>query len=230
MMPSVGVFKNSEVFQTLQHEARKTKEDIEAEQKRWTTFLQKPDRPVPKRTELMAKNSYKPQIVKQPKPLIAPDMAEKLRSPSPLAQYPVHIPLARNTASPEPKYPDSKPVSRATTPVPEIKVESVEPTPEPEPEPTPKIVEAQDEIENKEGQEEFSKQLASVQQQLIALQSLPNTIQATLDAITSQLTILLNPPKVEEKKVVIVEPEPVEGSYFIMSYCCTTIAITERCS
>jgi len=202
LMPQNGVFKNSEVFQTLQHETRKTKEDIEAEQKRWTTFLQKPDRPIPKKLDMKAKNTYKPQIVKQPRPSIAPDANEPMRSQSPMAQFPVHLPLARSTATPEPHYPESREPSRATTPVPEIMIEEVEPEKQPEPEPTPKIEEAN----VQEDPTEFAKQLAGVQQQLLALQSLPNTIQATLDAITSQLTFLLNPPKVEEKKVEVVEP------------------------
>lgn len=116
MMPQSGVFKQSEVFRTLQEEKRKTKEDIEAEQKRWTTFLQKPNRPIPKPKvkEEVRKSTYKPPIIKQPKPLVDPEIQEKLRSVSPsrmspFCVSPVHIPLARATASPEPKYPDEKP-------------------------------------------------------------------------------------------------------------------------
>lgn len=116
-MPQSGVFKNSEVFQTLQEEKRKTKEDIEAEQKRWTTFLQKPNRPIPqpKVKDEVKKSTYKPPIIKQPKPLVDPEIQEKLRSvsPSPFCVSPVHIPLARATASPEPKYPDEKPRDQA---------------------------------------------------------------------------------------------------------------------
>jgi hypothetical protein len=75
MMPKAGVFKRSEVFQELNTQQLKTKEELEHEQnQRWTTFLQKPNRPPPTpRNQAPSPGVYKPLIVKQPKPKCAPD-------------------------------------------------------------------------------------------------------------------------------------------------------------
>lgn len=144
-MPQSGVFKQSEVFQTLQQETRKTKEDIEEEQKRWTTFLQKPNRPIPQpKFQLPVKKTYKPPIVKQPKPLVDPEIQEKLRSvspaPSPFRISPVHLPLARATASPEPKYPEEIIEEKEETTEEVVEEVAAEPEPEPQPEPEPEVV------------------------------------------------------------------------------------------
>ena len=74
-MPKAGVFKQSEVFQCLNDQQLKTKAELEKEEKmQWTTFLQKPDRVQPRpKNEQVIVNSYKPLIVKQPKPKCAPD-------------------------------------------------------------------------------------------------------------------------------------------------------------
>lgn len=78
MMPKAGVFKQSEVFQVLNDEQLKSNEEREKEDKyQWTTFLQKPSRPPPQRSnQQVLTNSYKPLIVKQPKPKCAPDYRE----------------------------------------------------------------------------------------------------------------------------------------------------------
>lgn len=218
-MPTAGVFKQSEVFQTINEEMRKSKQEIEEEEKRWTTFLQKPSRPIPKQAYKynVPPQTYRPKIVKQSKPRVAPEVIQQeelLRPASPMTVHPVHIPLAHSTASPEPKYPEPE-VEKPETPVPEIKIETPEPEPEPQPEPTPQITEAlKEETENKEEQEQFVQQLAQVQQQLEALSNLPTTIQATLDAITHQLQSLLNPPVSEIKVPKKVETPPrEEGNY-----------------
>lgn len=77
-MPKAGVFKQSEVFQVLNDEQLKSNAEKEQEEKyQWTTFLQKPSRPPPLRsTQQTPTNSYKPLIVKQPKPKCAPDYRE----------------------------------------------------------------------------------------------------------------------------------------------------------
>lgn len=82
-MPKAGVFKQSEVFQALNDEQLKSKAEQEREEKyQWTTFLQKPQRPPPQRTsETVVTNTYKPMIVKQPKPKCAPDY----RVPTPVS-------------------------------------------------------------------------------------------------------------------------------------------------
>lgn len=60
---------SSQVLRTLSEEASKTKLEKEKENRRWTTFLQKPDRPIPKskqqlEAERRAANAYKVKIVK----------------------------------------------------------------------------------------------------------------------------------------------------------------------
>lgn len=73
MIPASGVFKQSEVFKTLNNEL------VQGEEKRHTTFMQKPTRPPPKTREERLrelnppKERYQVRIVKQPKPKIAPD-------------------------------------------------------------------------------------------------------------------------------------------------------------
>lgn len=84
MMPKSGVFKRSEVFQVLNDEQLKTQAECEKENQRWTTFLQKPNRPVPSASNSIAPNTYKPMIVKQPKPKCAPDY-RVTPSPSPVS-------------------------------------------------------------------------------------------------------------------------------------------------
>lgn len=92
MLPQSGVFKQSEVFQTLNSEAIKTKEDKKKEEQRWTTFLQRPQRAVPKsalETEMENRGKgYQVKIVKQPKPRVAPD-----RQPTPPPKTPVSYAL-----------------------------------------------------------------------------------------------------------------------------------------
>lgn len=84
MMPKAGVFKQSEVFQVLNDQQLKSKAETEKEEKQqWTTFLQKPNRPPPLRTQFLSTPStYKPMIVKQPKPKCAPDY----RQPTPVSE------------------------------------------------------------------------------------------------------------------------------------------------
>lgn len=80
MMPKSGVFKNSEVFQVLNDEQLKAQAE---EHQRWTTFLQKPNRPAPTPKGFQEmQNTYKPMIVKQPKPKCAPDFR---LTPSPVS-------------------------------------------------------------------------------------------------------------------------------------------------
>lgn len=62
--------------------------------------------------------------------------------------------------------------------------------------------------EEAETSEEFRAQLQNVQKQLEALSSLPNTIQATIAALTEQLTALAQP----KRKSKSVTPRPEEGT------------------
>lgn len=60
---------SSDVLRTLNEEATKTKAEKDKENRKWTTFLQKPDRPIPKskqqiEAERRAANAYKVTIVR----------------------------------------------------------------------------------------------------------------------------------------------------------------------
>lgn len=68
IFPKPGVCMSSEVLKELNDEAIKTKQDKVNEQRKWTTFLQKPDRPIPKskqqlEQEARAANAYKVKII-----------------------------------------------------------------------------------------------------------------------------------------------------------------------
>lgn len=70
----------SDVLRTLNEDATKTRAEKEKENKKWSTFLVKPDRPIPKSKEQIeaerrAANAYKVKIVKS---------APKSRSVSPM--------------------------------------------------------------------------------------------------------------------------------------------------
>uniref|UniRef100_T1PEE8 PDZ domain protein n=1 Tax=Musca domestica TaxID=7370 RepID=T1PEE8_MUSDO len=116
LYPKPGVCMSSQVLRTLSEEASKTKLEKEKENRRWTTFLQKPDRPIPKskqqlEAERRAANAYKVKIVKS-----APRSS---RSVTPVPQ-----------PKPEPE--------KEPTPPPPVEEPQPEPEPEPEPEaPTP---------------------------------------------------------------------------------------------
>ncbi|XP_063836074.1 golgin subfamily A member 6-like protein 22 [Ostrinia nubilalis] len=81
--PIIESLKDSEVLKALNDELIRTAEEKKKEEeKKWTTFLQKPKRPVPKakfgyfgyiQEEEKIETPYKVKIVKQPKPKVAPD-------------------------------------------------------------------------------------------------------------------------------------------------------------
>lgn len=54
-----------------------TATEMEKEKRKWTTFLQKPNRPIPKtkleQEQEIKRQQYRVQIVKQQKPKVAPD-------------------------------------------------------------------------------------------------------------------------------------------------------------
>lgn len=194
-MPKSGLFKSSEVFKHLNAEAVKTKDDKDKETKRWTTFLQKPDRPVPKskaqeELEHREANRYRIKICKQPKPKCDPN-----RSPTPprleREATPEQAPEPSEPApGPEPQYVES-------LNEPDIVIESV--TSEEICETIPQEIESNtnkiksEELSTAKTDEELliEKQLFDVQKQLLALSTLPLTIQATLDAVTKQLAELM---------------------------------------
>ncbi|KAM7358408.1 Z band alternatively spliced PDZ-motif protein 67 isoform 3-T3 [Cochliomyia hominivorax] len=114
IFPKPGVCMSSDVLRTLNEEATKTKAEKDKENRKWTTFLQKPDRPIPKskqqiEAERHAANAYKVKIVRG---------STISRSVSP--------------APPPKPVEELKPIKEPTPPL-----AVVEPQPEPEPEPEP---------------------------------------------------------------------------------------------
>uniref|UniRef100_A0A1B0FJG2 Uncharacterized protein n=1 Tax=Glossina morsitans morsitans TaxID=37546 RepID=A0A1B0FJG2_GLOMM len=250
LFPKPGVCLASDVLRTLNDEATKTKAEKDKENRKWTTFLQKPNRPIPKSKEQIeaerrAANAYKVTIVKS---------APRSRSVTPQ-------PPARNA--------EENQQGKEQSPTKEIQSKQ-ESQPDPEPEPEPEIptpvdseipnleemltniekgeeenqVEEGEDMEKSDEEKEFvaerqkddiegeqtvvenacdtlnlnvietgevetevclessitkkseqelelERQLADVQKQLAALSNLPSTIQATLDAVSRQLTDLL---------------------------------------
>lgn len=194
MHPSAGVFKQSEVFKTLNSELVQAEED-----KKWTTFMQKPSRPAPKTREERLREMnppaerYQVRIVKQPKPKIAPDYKppkspEPVPEPEPVPMYDEYLNERTEVEMETIKTLESEPV------VVENPGNPASPAAESEEEP--------------EASEEFRSQLQNVQKQLEALSSLPNTIQATIAALTEQLSALAQP----KRKSKSVTPRPEEGS------------------
>lgn len=185
----------------------KTKAEKDQETKKWTTFLQKPDRPIPKskfdlEKEHKKANGYKIKICKQPKPKCDPN-----RSPSPV---PVIEPEPEPTPTeivlvpePEPQYVEylnEENVGSEIMPSDDQKQaeQTEEQTQEEllqEERPSDDVMEPNEDTINTHPKTEeellIEKQLAEVQRQLLALSSLPSTIQATLDAVTKQLAELM---------------------------------------
>lgn len=207
-MPKSGLFKSSEVFKHLNAEAVKTKDEKDKETKRWTTFLQKPDRPVPKskaqeELERREANRYRIKICKQPKPKCDPNRPRT--PPGQIKQEREATPETAPEAAPEP-VPELGTESAEFLNEPDIVIETVTTeeisetvTAEQISETIPQEIETnQIEIQSAElsitkTDEELliEKQLSDVQKQLLALSTLPLTIQATLDAVTKQLAELM---------------------------------------
>lgn len=77
VFPRSAVCTSSEVFRTIKEESTMTATEMEKEKRKWTTFLQKPNRPIPKtkleQEQEIKRQQYRVQIVKQQKPKVAPD-------------------------------------------------------------------------------------------------------------------------------------------------------------
>lgn len=197
------------MFKHLNEEAMKTRADKDQETKKWTTFLQKPDRPVPKSRVEMERERQKTQgyqikICKQPKPKCDPNRPP---TPAPVIEpepetQPIEIELI---PGPEPQYVEylSETVVESDLPVSEnqnvdeTEGQGQEEVVNDDTVRTDDMVESGDEKTSintppkTEEEIQIEKQLAEVQRQLLALSSLPSTIQATLDAVTKQLAELM---------------------------------------
>uniref|UniRef100_A0A4Y0BNM9 PDZ domain-containing protein n=1 Tax=Anopheles funestus TaxID=62324 RepID=A0A4Y0BNM9_ANOFN len=220
MIPKAGVFKQSEVFKTLNSELVESEE----EDKKWTTFLQRPARPPPKTPEekKLERNPpterYQVRIVKQPKPKIAPDYKPP--------KSPLHCELSCGSIAyhylPPPNFKEPEPEPE---PIPmydeylnerqEVEVETIKTLVEESivlGEPKTGDAEGGTQPEatspsEEEPTEEFREQLQNVQKQLEALSALPNTIQATIAALTEQLAALAAP----KRKSKSISPRPEEA-------------------
>lgn len=60
-MPTVEFIKDSEVLKVINEEKTESTEKKSSDEKRWTTFLQKPSRPKPK---IKQKESEEPMVCK----------------------------------------------------------------------------------------------------------------------------------------------------------------------
>ncbi|EAA13652.6 AGAP003939-PA [Anopheles gambiae str. PEST] len=242
MIPKAGVFKQSEVFKTLNSELVQSEE----EDKKWTTFLQKPSRPPPKTPEerKLERNPpterYQVRIVKQPKPKIAPDYKppkspEPEPEPEPIPMYDEYLnerqevevetiktlveepvvpsePMAGNHHLEHPVGPCCPcPYACPGDNVGCCGEEELETNTNANGTSTAGEGEAQQpgapNPTEEEPSEEFREQLQNVQKQLEALSALPNTIQATIAALTEQLAVLAAP----KRKSKSISPRPEEA-------------------
>ncbi|XP_059615013.1 titin isoform X2 [Phlebotomus argentipes] len=211
IIPQALSLKTSEVFKTLNAQAVQTKEEKVQEERKWTTFLQKPNRPIPKSKwdiEQEKRESYKVKIVKQPKPRIAPD---RVATPPPMMiqpdspkEEPERVPETNESAEqPLPSQSDAPEEEEIDLQAEEV-VELVASTADDE---VPDLEEPQVQAEPENPDElprELEEKLADVQRQLLSLSNLPHAIQATLDAVTEQLSKIVPATKEE------IQEDPTE--------------------
>lgn len=217
----------------------KSRAEKEKEQRRWTTFLQKPNRPIPKTKDDLVREAlvpYRVKIVKQPKPRCDPKRAPTPPAPTVNEQPQTQTQLTNGTCNGlnhvEIENQINPIENGAVNGVSENHVEQVDeelPGDDDVPDleqcdksdqPDTGIAEEQASLtngavevtenhkvdQNIEAREKeiqlndeikslddilLERQLAEVQQQLVALSTLPHTIQATLDAVTKQISEIL---------------------------------------
>ncbi|KAH8270098.1 hypothetical protein KR018_003999 [Drosophila ironensis] len=114
IFPKPGVCMSSDVLRSLNEEVTKTKLEKDKENRKWSTFLQRPDRPVPKskqqlEAERRAANAYKVKIVKSvprdsspmPEAKPAPKEATPPKEAETEAKEPVKEAAAEQSKDPE---------------------------------------------------------------------------------------------------------------------------------
>uniref|UniRef100_A0A1L8E578 Putative titin isoform x3 n=1 Tax=Nyssomyia neivai TaxID=330878 RepID=A0A1L8E578_9DIPT len=208
IIPQALALKTSEVFKTLNAEAVKTKEDKMQEERKWTTFLQKPNRPIPKSKwdiEQEKRESYKVKIVKQPKPRIAPD-----RIPTP-----TNLPHLQDNDTPkkqlEGEMEDFNEATEGNVAAEEElydqennaedfidEEELVTSTADNE---VPDLEEEEEQQNPDEVSKEVEEKLLEVQRQLLSLSNLPHAIKSTLDAVTEQLSKIVPMEKEDPEEI-----------------------------
>lgn len=226
-MPKSGLIKCSEVFQHINADAIKTKGEWENEQRKWSTFLQTPNRPVPKtKADEEAEKivPYQVRIFKQPKPKVDPTY--RAPTPPPPTPIPQQFELMPEPAPQYVEYLNESNVEENNIPpedseVPDltqsvenvvvddgIEIADVEIVEEIQQErnKTPEIKKSPEEMY-------LEQQLLAVQKQLLELSNLPFAIQATLDAVTAQLSLLVPAIKQQQNPAVNNKsPETVDVS------------------
>ncbi|XP_037911267.1 titin isoform X2 [Hermetia illucens] len=220
-----AVCTSSEVFRTIKEESTMTATEMEKEKRKWTTFLQKPNRPIPKtkleQEQEIKRQQYRVQIVKQQKPKVAPD---RIPTPPPeIPEEPEPEPEQITKIEEEPcepptdsEVPNLEPVQEETLPAveeadqTENRTENVETPSQNETEPQEIAVPEPEQPQKTEEELMFEKQLVDIQKQLLALSSLPSTIQATLDAVTRQLSGLM--PNLQLDLPVVATSDKNSGS------------------
>lgn len=216
IIPKSGLFKSSEVFKQLNEEAIKTKADKDKEVKKWTTFLQKPNRPIPKSKEQVQHEPYRVKIVKQPKPMCDPN---RVRTPPPVEAVPavvtneseciensealINVENKGDASAEEDGVADSEVPDLEACDVVDANVcEHTELVENNENGAAAENADVSQEANTAKGSEagevaasnedaQLEKQLLDVQNQLAALSSLPSTIQTLLESVSRQLNEIL---------------------------------------
>lgn len=197
------------MFKHLNAEAIKTKTELEQEKaQRWTTFLQKPDRPIPK-----SKAELEYERRKEIEHRIRLDMMFKKEQAAEEAAAHVDEPTTNGAADADADGPCCDGIHCGTPPCEECDAsaapdetpastddnaeanadaddEGVDNATSDDREATPEVLEPPPPPKTAE-ELLVEKKLSDIQQQLLALSALPVTIQATLDAVSRQLTDLL---------------------------------------
>lgn len=225
-MPKSGLIKCSEVFQHINADAIKTKGEWENEQRKWSTFLQTPNRPVPRtKADEEAEKiiPYQVRIFKQPKPKVDPTYrAPTPPPPTPIPQQfelipepaPQYVEYLNDSAFEEnDNPPEDSEVPDLTQTGEDVVVDSIEIVEEKiEEVPAPRA--KTPEIKKSPEEMYLEQQLLAVQKQLLELSNLPFAIQATLDAVTAQLSLLV--PAIKQQQSLEINhnrsPETVEVS------------------
>lgn len=195
IIPKASAIKSSAVLRELNAEAVKTVEDKQNDARKWTKFLQKPDRPIPKSKEQLARERlpvYKVKIVKQPKPRGAPGREP---TPPPSVEQVVEVEPAEVEATSVTEVVEENIVAEETT-AERVMEEEIEDQIIEEILMDNEVPDLVGEVEPAGIPSELEKQLADVQKQLLALSNLPQAIQATLDAVTSELAKIV--PVIQE--------------------------------
>lgn len=179
------------MLRELNEEAVKTEEDKLNDKRKWTKFLQKPNRPIPKTKEELLREKlpqYKVNIVKQPKPRGAPG-----REPTPPPVVVEEVVDEPEASAPEEVQQECQNIEQeaaiateecdqemSSEQIQEIAAETMDNE-------VPDLVGEEAEEQLTGIPSELEKQLADVQKQLLALSNLPQAIQATLDAVTNEI-------------------------------------------